>query len=86
MFCTCTIFYTCTILLLYFFQLRALSHVLKCKIEVIQATGPPVILGEEYKNNRHIILTYHRHMYGLGEHYNSVQPYCEEENGTDNIS
>ncbi|XP_075212409.1 deubiquitinase OTUD6B isoform X2 [Lycorma delicatula] len=68
-------------------ELRALSHVLKCRIEVIQASGPPVILGEEYQNSsKHIILTYHRHMYGLGEHYNSVQPYCEEENGTDDTT
>lgn len=60
-------------------ELRALSHILKCRIEVIQANSPPVIIGEEYKDGSHITLTYHRHMYGLGEHYNSVEPYQENE-------
>lgn len=60
-------------------ELRALSHVLKCCIEVIQAMGPSVLVGEEYRDKRQAILTFHRHMYGLGEHYNSVKPYLEEE-------
>jgi OTU domain-containing protein 6 len=47
---------------------------------VIQAKGPPVISGEEYKENgsQPIILTYHRHMYGLGEHYNTVTQFKDE--------
>jgi OTU domain-containing protein 6 len=52
---------------------------LKCYIEVIQATGPSILVGEEYHDKRQAILTFHRHMYGLGEHYNSVKPYEEEE-------
>jgi OTU domain-containing protein 6 len=60
-------------------QLRALSHVLKCCIEVIQATGPSVLVGEEYQDKKQAILTFHRHMYGLGEHYNSTKPILEEE-------
>jgi OTU domain-containing protein 6 len=52
---------------------------LKCCIEVIQATGPSILVGEEYQDERQAILTFHRHMYGLGEHYNSVKPYVEEE-------
>lgn len=66
-------------------QLRALAHILKRPIEVIQAKGPVIVAGEEYseaKDNHHssIVLTYHRHMYGLGEHYNSVTEYVEVEN------
>ncbi|XP_067007557.2 deubiquitinase OTUD6B isoform X2 [Anabrus simplex] len=57
-------------------ELRALSHAIKCPIEVIQAVGPSIIIGEEYPGKR-ITITYHRHMYGLGEHYNSVKPYEE---------
>lgn len=60
-------------------QLRALSHVLKCCIEIIQATGPSVLVGEEYQDKKQAILTFHRHMYGLGEHYNSTKPILEEE-------
>ena len=53
----------------------ALSKALGCRIEVIQATGTPVTLG---KSGPLLTLTYHRHMYGLGEHYNSTKPYEEE--------
>uniref|UniRef100_A0A1B6CUT1 ubiquitinyl hydrolase 1 n=1 Tax=Clastoptera arizonana TaxID=38151 RepID=A0A1B6CUT1_9HEMI len=61
-------------------ELKALSHILHCCIEVIQSTSPPVIIGEEYLSNGHkLILIYHRHMYGLGEHYNSVKPYEDKE-------
>lgn len=60
-------------------ELRALSHILKCPIEVIQAVGPTVVIGEEYKDQKSIILTYHRHMYRLGEHYNAVKPYVDEQ-------
>lgn len=52
---------------------------LKCRIEVIQANSPQLIIGEEYKDGPLITLTYHRHMYGLGEHYNSVEPYQEND-------
>ncbi|XP_046987852.1 deubiquitinase OTUD6B isoform X2 [Schistocerca americana] len=60
-------------------ELRALSHVLKCPIEVIQAVGPTIVIGEEYNDQKSIILTYHRHMYRLGEHYNTVKPYVDEQ-------
>nr|ADO28104.1 otu domain-containing protein 6b [Ictalurus furcatus] len=54
-------------------ELRALTHVLKLPIEVIQAETPAVIIGEEY-DKPPITLAYMRHAYGLGEHYNSVEP------------
>ncbi|XP_054007075.1 deubiquitinase OTUD6B [Hylaeus anthracinus] len=53
-------------------ELQVLSHVLKCPIEVIQATSASYIVGNEYSNGKRMILTYHRHMYELGAHYNSV--------------
>lgn len=62
-----------------FLQLQALSRILKCQIEVIQATGSPQIFGDEYKNGKKITITYHRHMYELGAHYNSVTKYVQNE-------
>lgn len=61
-------------------ELRALSHVLKKSITVIQADGPPLVMGEEYSDSESLVVSYHRHMYRLGEHYNSVQPYADESN------
>lgn len=61
-------------------ELKALSHVIKKPITVIQADGPPLIMGEEYiDKGESLIVSYHRHMYKLGEHYNSVQPYVDED-------
>lgn len=54
-------------------ELRALSHIFKIPIKVIQAEGSDVSIGIEYTNcNKTLILVFHRHMYRLGEHYNSV--------------
>ncbi|XP_015377382.1 PREDICTED: OTU domain-containing protein 6B [Diuraphis noxia] len=56
-------------------ELRALSHIFKIPIKVIQAEGSDITIGIEYTNcNKSLILVFHRHMYGLGEHYNSVCP------------
>nr|XP_045000706.1 deubiquitinase OTUD6B isoform X2 [Jaculus jaculus] len=52
-------------------ELRALSHILRTPIEIIQADSPPIVVGEEYPKNP-LVLVYMRHAYGLGEHYNSV--------------
>ena len=52
-------------------EITALSQALKKPIEVIQAEGPPVQVGD-FQGCKPIVLTYHRHYYGLGEHYNSV--------------
>ncbi|KAK3883607.1 hypothetical protein Pcinc_012109 [Petrolisthes cinctipes] len=53
-------------------ELRALSQVMKIRIEVIQAEGTPIIFGESGNIGKGILLAYYRHYYGLGEHYNSV--------------
>lgn len=55
-------------------EIRALSNLLKCPINVIQATGPEMIeQGSEFEGPA-LLITYHRHMYQLGEHYNSALP------------
>lgn len=63
-------------------EISALSQILKAPIEVIQATGSPTIQGEDQFNGPPLIITYHRHMYSLGEHYNGTQP-AKESNVSD---
>ncbi|KAJ3693564.1 hypothetical protein LUZ60_009044 [Juncus effusus] len=60
-------------------ELGALSHVLKKHIVVYSGSFPNVEMGKEYKDqnenngsNWSILLSYHKHAFGLGEHYNSV--------------
>jgi OTU domain-containing protein 6 len=60
-------------------ELRALTQSLRLPIEVIQAEGRPVLIGEEFGGNAPLVITYHRHYYGLGEHYNSTKPGKEDE-------
>lgn len=59
-------------------ELRALSNILRCPIKVIQAAGPPTLQGETFSGPE-LILTYHRHLYRLGEHYNSTLPIVGDE-------
>lgn len=54
-------------------EISALTHILKSPIEVIQATGPPTIQGETEFKGPNLVITYHRHMYSLGEHYNGTK-------------
>lgn len=70
-------------------ELRALCEGLKCPIVVFSAEGPPLIMGAdfaregvescgdeniEWNENNSVLLSFHRHYYALGEHYNSVVP------------
>ena len=42
---------------------------------MFSATGPLLVTGEEYADNGpRLELCYHKHYYGLGEHYNAVVP------------
>lgn len=52
-------------------EIRALSSILHCPIKVIQANSGPTIQGEQFKGPE-LVLAYHRHLYRLGEHYNST--------------
>lgn len=60
-------------------ELQVLSRILERQIELIQATGAPYIVGDEFSKNNRIILTYHRYMYELGAHYNSVTKFIKED-------
>lgn len=55
-------------------EIKALSNVLRVPIEVLQAVGPPTVQNEGDFGGRPLVLTFHRHMYSLGEHYNSTRP------------
>ncbi|XP_065364519.1 deubiquitinase OTUD6B [Calliphora vicina] len=64
-------------------ELKALSSILKVPIEVLQADGSPTVQGAEFGGSP-LIITYHRHMYSLGEHYNSTMPLADAPNEDDN--
>ncbi|XP_013861241.1 deubiquitinase OTUD6B [Austrofundulus limnaeus] len=64
-------------------ELRALTQVLHLPVEVIQADSPAIKIGEEYGGET-ITLVYMRHAYGLGEHYNSVEP-LNDPNGVEDV-
>lgn len=53
-------------------EIQALSNSLNVQIEVLQASGVPAISGSDFKPR--LVVTYHRHFFGLGEHYNSTRP------------
>ncbi|OAY49576.1 OVARIAN TUMOR DOMAIN-containing deubiquitinating enzyme 5 [Manihot esculenta] len=62
-------------------ELGALTHCLRRHILIYSGSFPDVDMGKEYKSNGgsdsssgSILLSYHKHAYGLGEHYNSVVP------------
>ncbi|KAK7259426.1 hypothetical protein RIF29_25033 [Crotalaria pallida] len=62
-------------------ELGALTHILKKHILIFSGSFPDVEMGKEYKSddvtgssNFSIMLSYHKHAFGLGEHYNSVVP------------
>lgn len=62
-------------------ELGALTHCLQKHIMIFSGSFPDVEMGKEYKSDdgngplcSSIMLSYHRHAFGLGEHYNSVVP------------
>ncbi|KAM5563936.1 OVARIAN TUMOR DOMAIN-containing deubiquitinating enzyme 5 [Rosa sericea] len=64
-------------------ELGAFTHCLKKPIMVYSGSFPDVEMGKEYKSESgngfgssgsSIMLSYHKHAFGLGEHYNSVVP------------
>ena len=54
-------------------ELRALSASLQRQIHIYDASTPVIIMGEDNVGNAPLKITYHRHYYALGEHYNSVK-------------
>ncbi|KAF2073312.1 hypothetical protein CYY_005365 [Polysphondylium violaceum] len=64
-------------------ELKALSHSLKLPITIHNAYSQDIIIGEEFMNeskSNSMHLSYHRHAFTLGEHYNSVIPLITIEN------
>lgn len=59
-------------------EIKALSSALRVPIEVLQATGPSTVQGSEYEEPN-LVVTYHRLMYSLGEHYNSTKPLTDND-------
>ncbi|KAG0370206.1 hypothetical protein BC939DRAFT_1612 [Gamsiella multidivaricata] len=56
-------------------ELLALSRVHKVPIWVVQMGSPTIKLSADvYSAKTPLMVSYHRHMYGLGEHYNSLRP------------
>jgi len=64
-------------------ELKALVHALKTPITVFTAEekSPDIEMGQEYtnQNSETLYLSYHRHAYSLGAHYNSVVPLPKNE-------
>lgn len=79
-------------------ELAALSAALGRRVRVLQADSPDLILGGASKpcqsptglssddSTPIITLTYHRHMYRLGAHYNSIQRLSSHSNDPDESS
>lgn len=56
-------------------EITALAHARKRCVEVYSADAPPLVTGGEYDaNGPRLRLAYHRHYYGLGEHFNALRP------------
>lgn len=53
-------------------ELKVMAEILDATIEVYAAGMPMVRMGTSDKTDRLLRLSFHRHYYGLGEHYNSV--------------
>ncbi|KAI8929930.1 hypothetical protein BC831DRAFT_441628 [Entophlyctis helioformis] len=55
-------------------EIQALSQALRRQIQIVQRGSPLLKVGEEFGNHKPLMVSYHRHAYGLGEHYNSLTP------------
>jgi OTU domain-containing protein 6 len=57
-------------------EIQAICSTLRVPVEVIAADAPPVLMGEEFASpDEHPLrVSFHKHAYTLGDHYNSVVP------------
>ncbi|RHZ45626.1 hypothetical protein Glove_668g18 [Diversispora epigaea] len=54
-------------------EIRAISQIYEIPIHVIQMNSPILkMFDEKFPDKEPIVISYHRHMYGLGAHYNSL--------------
>ena len=54
-------------------EIRAFSNAYEKQVWIYDSQAPILKFGEEYMTDPVIRLTYHRHYYALGEHYNSIE-------------
>lgn len=59
-------------------ELKVISDILGVSIEVVQGDNPDILIGDS--RGEKLTVTYHRHLYGSGEHYNSTEPLKIESN------
>ncbi|KAK7467120.1 OTU protein [Stygiomarasmius scandens] len=63
-------------------EILALSRAYNIPIHVVQSGRPPIVIHNptgtpndgDIRDTRVVRISYHRRMYGLGEHYNSLRP------------
>lgn len=60
-------------------ELGALARALQQQIKVYAVGMPVVALGDEYSSGGVLEVCYLRHAFGLGEHYNSVEPLVKDD-------
>jgi len=71
-------------------ELRAIAQVFGVTIEVVQGEGPVVVVKGDREHldkskpgkSSPIVVTFHKHYFGLGEHYNSTKPVPSDEEQT----
>ncbi|KAJ3761080.1 hypothetical protein EV360DRAFT_38588 [Lentinula raphanica] len=74
-------------------EILALSRAFNVPIHVIQSGQPPVVVHNptgtpndgDIRDKKVVRISYHRRMYGLGEHYNSLRPRFKMSNLTQSI-
>lgn len=54
-------------------EIRALAHALESPITVYSASSKPRKFGEEFPGEP-LLISYHKHYYALGAHYNAIIP------------
>jgi len=63
-------------------EILALARVFNVPIHVVQGGNPPIVVhnpegapqDRNFTESKVVRISYHRRMYGLGEHYNSLRP------------
>lgn len=53
-------------------ELQALAHALKRPIKVYSSDAPVLTMGDTDSTSKPLRVTFHRHYYSLGEHYNAA--------------
>ncbi|KAJ3883413.1 hypothetical protein F5051DRAFT_457501 [Lentinula edodes] len=74
-------------------EILALSRAFNVPIHVIQSGQPPIVIHNptgtpndgDVRDKRAVRISYHRRMYGLGEHYNSLRPQSKLSNLSNSI-